>query len=69
MTTGRGQRLARGAVPFGLAPQPKGIGDGRWAWACPGTAPRRFGLAPQPKGIGDQGAVLVRVPPGEVRLD
>ena len=37
---------------FGLAPQPKGIGDREHAPAD-GVCHRLFGLAPQPKGIGD----------------
>ena len=40
------------APGFGLAPQPKGIGDASRRLAC-FRSNEEFGLAPQPKGIGD----------------
>ena len=42
----------RELAAFGLAPQPKGIGDRRARVASLPYA-QGFGLAPQPKGIGD----------------
>ena len=38
---------------FGLAPQPKGIGDRQLSPKTIGNVTLSFGLAPQPKGIGD----------------
>ncbi len=39
---------------FGLAPQPKGIGDLIRLHPCPPQRELAFGLAPQPNGIGDR---------------